>query len=265
MPRRSKSDSTSPSSRPAPGSRGKPPAAGGGRKERFARPKQIWRIYQVARKSDPAITWWMLGAALLAVVVMVAIGFAIGHPLYFGILSVPLALLAASLVLGRRAEKAAYKSISGKPGASGAALSGLRRGWYYDKEPVAAEAPRVRNTRDVASAAMVFRAVGRPGVILVAEGPRGPAIRLAESERKKVARVAGSTVPVTVMRVGEGEDTVAVDKLSKRISKMKPILTAAEASAVNKRLRALGGFKPPVPGGMDPTRARVDRRQTRGR
>ena len=46
---------------------------------------------------------------------------------------------------------------------------------------------------------------------------------------------------------------------------MKPVLTKDEASAVNKRLKALGGIRPPVPKGVDPTRARIDRKAMRGR
>ena len=87
------------------------------------------------------------------------------------VLSIPLAALAAAFVLSRRAESAAYRSIEGQPGAAGAALSALRRGWYYDQQPVAAEAQRAG---DMSSAAMVFRAVGRPGVVLLGRGPRRP-------------------------------------------------------------------------------------------
>jgi hypothetical protein len=46
---------------------------------------------------------------------------------------------------------------------------------------------------------------------------------------------------------------------------MRPELSKAEVDAVNKRLKALGGVKMPVPKGMDPTRARPDRKAMRGR
>ena len=113
---------------------------------------------------------------------------------------------------------------------------------------------------------MVFRAVGRPGVVLLAEGPAARATRLAEAERKKVTRVAPG-VPVRVVRVGEGggEGVVSVRKVARTLTKMKPVLTKDEASAVNKRLKALGGIRPPVPQGVDPMRARVDRKAMRGR
>lgn len=226
---------------------------------------QMRRIYTVSRETDPSIGWWMLLTALVIVIVLLIVGLLLHQPVLFAIFSLPFALMGAMLVMSRRAERAAYKSIEGKSGATGAALGALRKGWYYDKEPVAAEAPRGRNARDLASAAMIFRAIGRPGVVLIAEGPKGSAVRLAESERKKVARVTGGSVPVTILRIGEGEDAVPVRKLARRITKLKPRLTKAEVSAVNKRLKALGGLKPPVPAGMDPSRARMDRKGLKGR
>ena len=46
---------------------------------------------------------------------------------------------------------------------------------------------------------------------------------------------------------------------------MKPVLTKAEVSVVNKRLKSLGGLRPPLPKGIDPTKARMDRKAMRGR
>ena len=222
---------------------------------------QLRQIFTQARAVDPAIGWYMLLAALAVVVVMVVVGLLVGHWVYFAVLSLPLAALAASLVLSRRAERAAYRSIEGQPGAAGAALAALRRGWYYDQQPVAAEAVR---PGDMSSAALVFRATGRPGVVLVAEGPPARSARLAEAERKKVARVAPG-VPVTVLRVGDAEGEVSVRKLASRLQRMKPVLTKDEAAAVNKRLKALAGSRPPIPAGVDPNRVRMDRKAMRGR
>jgi hypothetical protein len=195
---------------------------------------------------------------------MVVIGLLVGSWVYFLILGIPLAALAASMVLSLRAKRAAYKSIEGKPGAAGAAMSSLRKGWYFEQQPVAAEAGRAG---DMASAAMVFRATGRPGVVLVAEGPPVRATRLAEAERKKISRIAGASVPVTVLRIGEGggDNEVSVRKVASKIQRMKPVLTKEEVAAVNKRLKAMGGMRPPLPAGIDPNRVRMDRKSMRGR
>ena len=56
-----------------------------------------------------------------------------------------------------------------------------------------------------------------------------------------------------------------VRKLSNKMTRMKAVLTKDEVSAVNKRLKSLGGMRPPIPKGMDPQRQRVDRKAMRGR
>jgi hypothetical protein len=231
--------------------------------KKAGRVAQMRQIFTAARGVDPAIGWFMLLAFLGVTVLGVVVGIVIGHPYYVGVLGAMFGVLAAMVVMSRRAERAAYRSIEGQPGAAGAALSALRRGWYYDQQPVAAEAVR---PNDLASAAMVFRATGRPGVVLVAEGPAARATRLAEAERKKVARVLPG-VPVTVLRIGDGdaEGEVSVRKLASRIQRMKPVLTKDEAAQVNKRLKALAGARPPIPAGVDPNRVRMDRKAMRGR
>ena len=228
---------------------------------RFA---QVRQVFTAARSVDPMIGWWMALASLGTLVVMVGVGVLIERWVYFLILGIPMAALAASTVLTIRAKRAAYKSIEGQPGAAGAALSSLRKGWYFEQQPVAAEAARAG---DMSSTAMVFRATGRPGVVLVVEGPVARATKLAEGERRKVSRIAGASVPVTVIRVGEGggKDEVSVRKVAAKIQRMKPVLTKEEVAAVNKRLKALGGLRPPLPAGVDPNRIRMDRKSMRGR
>ncbi|MDQ1537857.1 MAG: hypothetical protein QOE58_2250 [Actinomycetota bacterium] len=228
---------------------------------RFA---QVREVFTASRKMDPMIGWWMALASLGTLVVMVGIGLLVKQWIYFLVLGVPLAALAASIVLSTRAKRAAYKSIEGQPGATGAALSSLRKGWYFEQQPVAVEAARAG---DMSSAAMVFRATGRPGVVLVAEGPVARATKLAEAERKKISRIAGASVPVTVLRIGDGggKDEVSIRKVTNKIQRMKAVLTKDEVAAVNKRLKAMGGMRPPLPAGVDPNRARMDRKAMRGR
>ncbi|WP_270889068.1 DUF4191 domain-containing protein [Pedococcus sp. 5OH_020] len=228
---------------------------------RFA---QVRQVFTAARQVDPTIPWWMLLAFLGVVVVAVGVGALLGHWLYALILSLPLGLLAATLVLSRRAERAAYSSIEGQPGAAGAALGSLRRGWFFDQQPVAVDGARGARPEDMAGAAFVYRALGRPGIVLIAEGPEARRSRLVTQERRKVERVAPG-VPVTTVVVGDGEGQVTVRKLSNKLTRMKPVLTKEEVSAVNKRLKSLGGLRPPIPAGMDPLRARVDRKAMRGR
>jgi len=228
---------------------------------------EIRQAYKAIKTLDPKLGWWMLGAALLTAAVLVGIGVALGGAwLVYGIIiAIPAALLAATIVMNRRGNTAMYRALDGQAGAAGAALSGVgRRGWYASQEPVALEGARGTRAQDMAGAAMVFRALGRPGVVLIGEGASGRVQKLLKQEEKKVARVAPG-VPVHLWVVGEGEGEVPVRKLSGKLTRMRPVLTKAEVSVVNKRLTSLGGLRPPVPKGMDPMRARVDRKAMRGK
>ena len=217
---------------------------------------QLRAVFVMTRQTDPAVVWWMLATAFGTIAVAFVIGFVIGHPIYVTVLGIPLGFMLALLVMARRAERAAYARFAGQPGASAMALQNLRRGWVVEEQPVAVD-PR---TQDV-----VFRAVGRPGIVLVAEGPSQRAGKLAEVERKRLNRVLGTNVPVTVILAGDGEGQVPLRKISGQVMRLKPAITKQEVSEVSKRLRALGGVRPPIPKGVDPTRVRPDRRAARGR
>ena len=54
-------------------------------------------------------------------------------------------------------------------------------------------------------------------------------------------------------------------KLANTVRKLRPKLTKQEVSEVDKRLTSLGGVRLPIPKGIDPTRARPDRKGMRGR
>ena len=88
---------------------------------------QILDVYRQSKQVDPKIGWWMLLAFVGVVVVAVGVGLLLGAPVYAAILGIPLGLLAATIVMSRRAERAAYRQIEGQPGASGAALTALAR------------------------------------------------------------------------------------------------------------------------------------------
>jgi hypothetical protein len=220
------------------------------------RVSQFVAVFKMTRKADPAVVWWMLGVFVLTLAVVVGLGMLVsGRWWIFLIIGLPLAFLMSLVIMARRAERAAFDQIADQPGAASAALKGLRRGWNIEQEPVAAD-PRTQD--------LIFRAVGRPGVVLVVEGPLPRSARLAEQERKRLSRVLPN-VPVHVLHVGDGEGQVPLRKVASTMTRMKPALSKSEVSEVAKRLRALGGIRLPIPKGVDPLRARPDRRATRGR
>jgi hypothetical protein len=212
----------------------------------------------MTRESEPLIWLWML-AIFLAVIgagVLVGLFWWKGHAVYMGALGTPMGLLGAMYLLMNRAERAAYARIEDQEGASSAAIGQIRRGWAFDEEPVAID-PRSR--------AMVFRGVGRPGVVLVAEGSSpGRVAKLVDGEKRKVSRVAPD-VPVIVLVTGKGEGEVPLRKLARTIQRRRAKLSKAEVAVVQNRLKAIGGLRPPIPKGIDPLRARPDRKGLRGR
>lgn len=216
---------------------------------------QIRAVFRMTRKADPASVWWMLGALAGCTVLGYLIGLAFNHEIYAGILGFMLGVLAAVAILGRKAERAAFTQIAGQKGAAGYALKGLRKGWSVEEQPIAVD-PRSQD--------LVFRAVGRPGVVLVTEGPLPRANRLAETERKRMARLFPE-VPVTIVNAGDGEGQVQYRNVSRLIMRKKPVLTKSEVIEVSKRLHALGAARLPIPKGVDPTRMRPDRKATKGR
>lgn len=216
---------------------------------------QVWEAFKMTREVDPSITWILLAVFVGLLALGVVLGVVFDHVVYFLFLALPFALLGVMFVLARRAEKAAYSRIEGQPGAALAALRTIRRGWTFPEEPVAID-PRTQD--------MVFRGIGRPGVVLVGEGPSGRVARLLESERKRTARVI-PTVPITLLVVGNDEGQVPLRKLPTSLRKLKPKLTKQEVAEVAKRLTALGTARPPIPKGVDPMRARPDRKGMRGR
>ena len=230
----------------------KPKAVKGPKKA--GRMKQVSEVFKMTRRNDPSVVWFMLLAFVGIIALGLLIGLLIDNVITLMIIAIPLAFLAAIFILSRRAERAAFSQIEGKPGAAGAALSVLRRGWILQEQPVAVN-PRTQDA--------VFRVIGRPGVILVSEGPSTRVKQLVDGEKRKMARIIPN-VPVHVIETGRDDRQVPLSKLPKTVQKLKKTLTKQEVSAVDKRLSALG-TKLPIPKGVDPFKARPDRKAMRGR
>jgi hypothetical protein len=159
-------------------------------------------------------------------------------------------ILLALGVLSRRAERAAFMRISGQPGAVSAVISStLKRGYSTSEMPVAVD-PKSRDA--------VYRAVGRAGVVLIAEGNTARLRQIVEDEKRKVTRAIPG-VTVSVLSVNEQPGSVPLYALTKAIYKLKKTLSRAEISVVNKRLAGLG-LNIPIPKGIDPNRIRAGRR-----
>lgn len=212
-----------------------------------SRTAQIRAAYSMTRKVDPMVGWVTLAAGLLPVALLVALGLLVGQPVYLGIIGLMLGLLAATIVFGRRAEKAAFSQVEGQPGAAAAALNMMRRGWTVTP------AVAVTRNQDV-----VHRAVGRPGVVLIGEGSPTRVGNLLATEKRKVARFVPE-VPIYDIQAGSEEGQVPLRKLNRHLMKLPRNLKAHQVTEVNRRLKALGTMNLPIPKGPVPRGTRMPR------
>lgn len=235
MARAPKSPGKNQSTKPAKLPRSERKAA---RKARFA---QIKQTFSFARERDPKLLPYIAAAFLGPLVVLVVLGIVLNSLILMPILGLLLGLVAGVNVFARRVQKTAYAEVEGKPGAAAGVVDTLRGSW--------ALTPMVQFNRNQD---FVHRVVGRPGVILLAEG--GVAKRgLLATESRRVRKLVGTT-PVYDIVIGTGEGEVEIAKLAKHMVKLPRNLKPAEVTAVNKRLKALGGSTVPLPKGPMPTR-----------
>jgi hypothetical protein len=225
--------------------------------EEPGRIKQMWQVFQMTRRYDSMAIWYLLAGFLLPVFAGIGLGVALAPGSVIGLVLYIIAgvmggLLLFLVILGRRAERAAYSQIEGQAGAVGAVLkNSLRGGW------VASEMPTTVSPK---SQDAVYRAVGRGGIVLIGEGPQSRTQRMLEDERRSIARVVGD-VPINFVFVGPDPQSVPLHKLARELRKFKPVLRKQEILAVSNRLSSLskgkGGL--PIPKGVDPFKARAPR------
>jgi hypothetical protein len=206
---------------------------------------QIAQTYKMTRQADSKIGLVLAAVGIVTFGVILALGFLIDHPIWAGILGLLLALLAMAVVFGRRAERAAFGQLEGKPGAAAAVLQNVGRGWTVTP------AVGMNKSQDV-----VHRAVGKAGVVLVGEGNPNRVKGLLANEKKKVSRVVYD-VPVHDFIVGNGEGELPLKKLRATLLRLPRTLTGPKTTEVNDRLKALGDLmsnmpipKGPMPRGM---------------
>jgi hypothetical protein len=217
--------------------------------------RMIKQAYSLTRKNDPKLPWIMLIWFVAVAGVIELVGILFNSPFLFLPLAIISGGLAAMIIFGRRAQGSAYRQVEGQPGAAAWVLEGMRGDWRVTSG--------VAGTQQLDA---VHRVLGRPGVILVAEGVPSRVRNLLAQEKKKVARLVGDT-PIYDIVVGDDEGQIPLRKLSQHVMKLPRNLTPAELNALGKRLSALGGSRMPVPGGPLPggKQMTVSQRQVRRR
>ncbi|MET7638779.1 DUF4191 domain-containing protein [Streptomyces sp. NPDC005438] len=223
--------------------------------ENPGRLKQIALTYKMTRRADSKIGLILAGVGLVVLGAFLAFGFWIGHPIYLGIVGFLCAFLAMAIVFGRRAERAAFGQMEGQPGAAAAVLENIGRGWTVTP------AVAMNRQQDV-----VHRAVGRAGIVLVAEGNPNRVRNLLGSEKRRMSRVVADA-PVHDLVVGDDEGQVPLKKLRTTILKLPRVVPGGEVTQINDRLRAMGDLlsNMPIPKGPMPKGMRLPKGQGGGR
>jgi hypothetical protein len=206
---------------------------------------QIWQAFQMQRKQDKLLLPLMIGSVVGAAVVAFLIGLIFGLQWIFLVFGVAVGVMIAISIFGRRVQRTVYAQADGQPGAAGWALDQLRGQW--------------RVTQGVAGTThldAVHRVVGRPGVVLVAEGAPHRVKSLLAQEKKRTARVVGQT-PIYDVVVGNEEGQVPLKGLQRHMMKLPRNISAAEMDSLDARLAALGNRAAALPKGPMPQGAKM--------
>lgn len=217
--------------------------------------RQMYQVFRMTLRYDSNAIWFFLLAFLVPVALGVVLAIVLSGDNWFGIVLYVIAgvlggLLAFLIVLGRRAERAAYSQIEGQAGAVGAVLkTSLRRGWTGSEMPVHVS-PKTQDA--------VYRAVGRGGIALIGEGPRSRTQKMLEDERRSIARILPN-VPIHFVHVGPDADSVPLYRIPATLRSYKSVLRKPEVIAISNRLNSLGKGGLPIPKGIDPYKVRAPR------
>ena len=206
---------------------------------------QIKETYSFTKQHVSALGLKLFALFSVIFAAVLAIGFAIDHPVYFGILAFGTALLVTTYSFGKIAEKSAYESIKDQLGAAASVLQSLpARAW--------AVTPAVGVDKNQN---MVHRVVGRPGIVLVGEGSR-PGNLLSEQRKAHQRIVPGAPVHEFIV----GQDGLSLPELPKSLRKLKKELRPRDVTELRRRVEAMPKNILPIPKGPLPTSRRMPRR-----
>lgn len=210
---------------------------------------QVFEAFKIQRREDRGLVPWMAGVFLAAVIVVFGGGLLFGvrdlSLIPLGVFAVLLGVLLAVIVFGRRVQRNVFGKADGQPGAAAWALDNLRGQWKVT--------PAVSGNAQLDA---VHRVLGRPGVILVGEGAPQRVKSLLSQEKKRVARVVGST-PIYEIIVGNDEDQVSLRKLQAHLTKLPRNISAKQVDSLENRLQALGSRAMAMPKGPIPQNAKM--------
>jgi hypothetical protein len=215
--------------------------------------KQIGMVFSFTAKRDK---WF---APLVAAAALIPLALTVVAVITWGWLWLPvgilLTLLAVLIVLNLRSNAAMMTAAEGQPGAAAQLVENMRGDW--------------RVTTAISSTTqmdMVHLVLGRPGVILLAEGNPQRVRSLLGQEKRRLAKVIGNA-PMYDYIIGTEEGELSVRKVRTTLMRLPRNLTGKDVNALDKRLTALTA-RPNLPKGAIPKNMRPSKgafRQMRGR
>ena len=237
-----------PPPKPASGPKDKAAAKAAQQERRAAakqRRAQVLEAFNIQRREDKALLPLMIGAFVVITAVVFGVGLLFGDQWFALPLGVILGVLAAILIFGRRVQRNVFAKAEGQPGAAAWALENLRGGWKVT--------PAVAGTTQLDA---VHRVIGRPGVVLVAEGAPHRLKPLLAQEKKRVSRLIGDT-PIYDVTVGNEEGQVPLAKLPRHLTKLPRNITAAQIDGLESKLAILSTRAAAIPKGPLPQGAKM--------
>jgi hypothetical protein len=185
---------------------------------------------------------------LIVAVVLVTLG--------LGWLYLPLGILVALVLvlvtLNLRSTKAMMAEAEGKPGAAAQILETMRGDWRVT--------PALASTT---SFDFVHLVIGRPGVILLAEGNPNRVRGLLGQEKRRLSKVIGNA-DLRDYVIGNEEGQIPLAKLRVTLMKLPRTITGKEVNALDTRLKALTA-RPQMPKGAIPKNMRPQNMPRGGR
>ena len=207
--------------------------------------KQIGMVVGFTAKRDK----WFIPLTAIAVVIPVIgalVLFLTGHGWLWFVLGVMVGLLLALIVLNLRSNTAMMAEAEGKPGAAAQIVQTMRGDWRVS--------PAIASTTQMD---MVHLVIGRPGVILLAEGHPGRVRALLGQEKRRLSKVIG-TAALRDYVIGSGEGELPIAKLRSTRMRLPRTATGKDVNAIDIRIKALTA-RPQMPKGAIPKNMRPPR------
>lgn len=213
-----------------------------GKKERRA---QLWQVFKTQVKQDKRLLPYMIGTIAVAGGLVTLLSWLTGVRWWIGLaFGILIGVMAALIVFARRVQRSVYQQAEGTPGAAAWSLQNNLKGRWRITPTVAA----------TTHMDAVHRVIGRPGIILVGEGAPHRVKPLIAQEKKRIARVVGTT-PIYDIIVGTGEDEIRLRKLNSHLMKLPRNISTTVVSQLDTKLASLATRSPQVglPKGPMPT------------